>query len=69
MIRIEKLSKVFKTSNEVHALRSVSTHVEAGDIFGVIGMSGAGKSRLLRCIAQLEKPTSGAIYIEGKNIT
>ena len=69
MIRIEKLSKVFKTSNEVHALRSVSTHVEAGDIFGVIGMSGAGKSTLLRCIAQLEKPTSGAIYIEGKNIT
>ena len=69
MIRIEKLSKIFKTSNEVHALRSVSTNVEAGDIFGVIGMSGAGKSTLLRCIAQLEKPTSGAIYIEGKNIT
>ncbi len=69
MIRIENLSKIFKTSNEVHALRGVSTHVEAGDIFGVIGMSGAGKSTLLRCIAQLEKPTSGAIYIEGKNIT
>ena len=69
MIRIENLSKIFKTSEEVHALRGVSTHVEAGDIFGVIGMSGAGKSTLLRCIAQLEKPTGGAIYIEGKNIT
>ncbi|MBR5872949.1 MAG: ATP-binding cassette domain-containing protein [Oscillospiraceae bacterium] len=69
MIRIEKLSKIFKTSNEVHALRSVSANVEAGDIFGVIGMSGAGKSTLLRCIAQLEKPTSGSIFIEEKNIT
>ena len=69
MICIENLSKIFKTSEEVHALRGVSTHVEAGDIFGVIGMSGAGKSTLLRCIAQLEKPTGGAIYIEGKNIT
>lgn len=69
MITIENLSKVFKTSNEVHALKGISTHVEKGDIFGVIGMSGAGKSTLLRCIAQLEKPTSGAIFIEGKNIT
>ena len=69
MIRIENLSKIFKTSTEVHALRGVTTQVEKGDIFGVIGMSGAGKSTLLRCIAQLEKPTGGAIYIEGKNIT
>jgi len=69
LIRIENLSKIFKTSEEVHALRGVSTHVEAGDIFGVIGMSGAGKSTLLRCIAQLEKPTGGAIYIDGRNIT
>ena len=69
MIRIENLSKIFKTSSEVHALRGVSANVEKGDIFGVIGMSGAGKSTLLRCIAQLEKPTGGAIYIEGKNIT
>ena len=69
MIRIENLSKIFKTSTEVHARRGVTTQVEKGDIFGVIGMSGAGKSTLLRCIAQLEKPTGGAIYIEGKNIT
>ncbi len=69
MIRIENLTKIFKSSSEVHALKGVSAHVEKGDIFGVIGMSGAGKSTLLRCIAQLEKPTAGAIYIEGKNIT
>lgn len=69
MIRIENLSKTFKTSIEVKALKCVNAHVEAGDIFGVIGMSGAGKSTLLRCIAQLETPTSGSIYIEGKDIT
>ncbi len=69
MISIENLTKIFKGSREVHALKGVSAYVEKGDIFGVIGMSGAGKSTLLRCIAQLEKPTSGAIYIEGKNIT
>ena len=39
MIRIENLSKIFKTSTEVHALRGVSANVEKGDIFGVIGMT------------------------------
>lgn len=68
MIRIEGLSKVFKTSTDVVALHDINLSVERGDIFGVIGMSGAGKSTLMRCIAQLETPTEGHIYIDGDDI-
>ena len=69
MIRIEGLTKVFKTSTDVVALHDINMHVERGEIFGVIGMSGAGKSTLLRCIAQLETPTEGHIYIDGDDIS
>lgn len=69
MIKIEELSKIFKTTTDVVALHNINAHVERGDIFGVIGMSGAGKSTLLRCIAQLETPTEGSIYIDGRNVS
>ena len=68
MIRIENLSKIFKTSEEVHALRSVSTHVEAGDIFGVIGMSGAGKSTVLNILGGMDSCDDGKVRVAGKLI-
>jgi D-methionine transport system ATP-binding protein len=43
--------------------------VEDGDIYGIIGMSGAGKSTLVRCINLLERPTEGAVLIDGKDLT
>ncbi|MCE5294161.1 MAG: ATP-binding cassette domain-containing protein [Chlamydiales bacterium] len=49
----------------VDALKNVTLNVEKGDIFGIIGQSGAGKSTLIRCLATLEKPSSGAIFING----
>ena len=70
MIKIEHADKTFRTrAGEVHALRDVSIHVEAGDIFGVIGYSGAGKSTLLRLVNRLETPDSGRVFIDGRDIT
>ena len=68
MIRIEHLSKIYQTKTQVDALRDISLHVQPGDIYGIIGMSGAGKSTLLRCISFLEQPTSGSIWLDGKNM-
>ena len=70
MIKIEHADKTFRTRmGEVHALQDVSVHVEAGDIFGVIGYSGAGKSTLLRLVNRLETPDSGRVFIDGRDIT
>ena len=69
MIEIKNLSKSFNTSDgKVEALRDVSLTIPDGDIFGIIGMSGAGKSTLVRCINMLERPTSGTVAIDGRNI-
>lgn len=70
MIEIRGLTKTFDTREGSHdALRNVSMTIEDGDIFGVIGQSGAGKSTLVRCINLLERPTSGSIVIDGRDIT
>lgn len=55
ILQIHNLSKTYTTrTGEVHALKDVNLNVERGDIFGIIGMSGAGKSSLVRCINLLE---------------
>ncbi|MDD4837028.1 MAG: ATP-binding cassette domain-containing protein [Dethiosulfovibrio sp.] len=53
---------------EVHALRGIDLSVETGDIFGIIGLSGAGKSTLLRVMNRLESPSSGEVWIGGRNM-
>ncbi len=69
MIEIKNLSKTFTTSDgSVEALKDINLTIEDGDIFGIIGMSGAGKSTLVRCINMLERPTSGTVLINGKDI-
>lgn len=70
MIVIDQLSKVFKSeNNEVKAVDDISLCIERGEIFGVIGYSGAGKSTFIRLINRLEEPTHGTITIEGDSIT
>lgn len=54
---------------ETAAISGVSLSVARGEILGIIGRSGAGKSTLIRCVNGLEKPDSGTIHIEGKEIT
>ena len=66
MIRFEDVSKEFHTkAGNVQGLNHVNLHISKGDIFGIIGMSGAGKSTFIRCINYLEHPTSGDVRIDG----
>ena len=63
------LQKPFLTKNgNVHAVKDVSLEIQDGEIFGIIGFSGAGKSTLVRCINLLEKPESGSVIFEGKDL-
>lgn len=66
LINIHK--KYVNKNNEVEVLKGISLHVNKNDIYGIIGYSGAGKSTLVRCINLLERPTSGEVIIEGKNL-
>ncbi len=66
MIYIKNTNKIYP--NGLHAVKDVSLHIEKGDIFGIIGLSGAGKSSLIRLLNRLEEPTSGEIIIDGTNI-
>lgn len=70
MITLKNVSKTYETKDgTVHALQDVSLTINKGDIFGIIGMSGAGKSTLVRCLNFLERPTSGTVEIEGKDLS
>ncbi len=70
MINIQNLTKIYKTKNGVvNGVDNVSLTVKKGEIFGIVGYSGAGKSSLLRCINLLERPTSGTITVDGMNLT
>lgn len=70
MIKLTNINKVFETNdNPLYALRNVNLSVSKGEIFGVIGSSGAGKSTLIRCVNLLETPTSGAVELDGTDLT
>ena len=69
IIQIKELSKTFPgRDNVVEALKGINLDIGKGNICGVIGMSGAGKSTLVRCLNFLEKPTSGTVLVEGKDL-
>ena len=70
IIRIEHLYKTFGQGPEaVHALEDICLDIQPGEIFGIIGLSGAGKSTLVRCLNLLERPTSGSVVVDGKEMT
>jgi len=70
MIEIKNLTKTyFSKDREVKAVDNVSITIHDGEIFGIVGYSGAGKSSLLRCINLLERPTSGKITVDGVDLT
>lgn len=65
ILQIDNLSKSFKTGKNITSvLDQISLRIEKGDIFGVIGLSGEGKSTLVRCINRLEQADGGKIYFE-----
>jgi D-methionine transport system ATP-binding protein len=71
IIEVKALTKTFevKGSGQVEALVDVDMSIEEGEIFGVIGLSGAGKSTFIRCLNRLEVPTSGTVIVDGRNLT
>lgn len=70
MIKLRNLCKIFDISDrKITALDNVSLDVPKGQICGVIGASGAGKSTLIRCVNLLERPTSGSVIIDDKELT
>ena len=66
LIKIEHLRKEYPN---VIPLKDVSTEIYKGDVISIIGPSGTGKSTLLRCLNQLEEPTSGVVTVNGEEIT
>ncbi|MFG3611594.1 methionine ABC transporter ATP-binding protein [Rummeliibacillus sp. G93] len=70
MIEFQNVSKVYNSGGkEIRALNSINLKVNKGEIFGVVGFSGAGKSSLIRCVNSLEKPTSGKVIVDGHDLT
>ncbi len=69
MIELKHLYKTFDVSNgKVEALKDINLTINDGEIYGVIGMSGAGKSTLVRCINMLERPDSGQVIFDGREV-
>lgn len=71
MIEIRNLTKNFQNPDKsvLRVLNNISFTIEDGDIYGIIGMSGAGKSTMLRLIGLLDTPTSGSILVDGQDIS
>lgn len=65
MIKVKNLSKKY---GDLEVLKDVSMEIEKGEVVCIIGPSGSGKSTFLRCINQLENPSSGSIYYNAANI-
>ena len=72
LLEVKNLKKVYKTrfgGNAVEALRNVSFSVEEGEYVAIMGESGSGKTTLLNILAALDKPTSGTVLLEGKDLS
>jgi len=70
MIEFQNVNVTFKTKNkEIVAVNNVSFEIHEGEIFGIVGTSGAGKSTLLRTINLLQRPTSGKVIVNNRDIT
>lgn len=69
VIELREVSKVYRQEGrELRALSGVSLQVSPGEVFGVLGQSGAGKSTLIRCVNLLERPSSGQVLVEGRDL-
>ncbi|CEK39958.1 ABC transporter ATP-binding protein [Paraclostridium sordellii] len=68
-IKVKDLKKIYgKGESQVNAIDGISLEIENGKITAIVGESGSGKSTLLHCIAGLDKPTSGNVYLGDEDI-
>jgi len=69
IINAQNVVKIYSSGSlRVEALRSVSLQVQRGEILGIMGASGCGKTTLLNCLSGLDGVTSGEVFIEGTNL-
>ena len=69
MIEIRDLSLTYQgPKGPVHALRGINLEIASGEVFGIIGRSGAGKSSLVRCLNLLNRPTGGQVVVHGRDL-
>ncbi len=69
ILKTENLKKYYGSGeNKVHALNGVDFSVEEGEFVSIVGTSGSGKSTLLHMLGGLDRPTSGKVYVDGKDI-
>ena len=72
LLEVEQLKKIYTTrfgDRQVEALRQVTFSVEEGEYVAIMGESGSGKTTLLNILAALDRPTSGSVFLNGKNLT
>lgn len=72
MLEVQCLKKIYTTrfgGNQVQALSEVSFSVETGEYVAIMGESGSGKTTLLNILAALDQPTSGKVFLDGKDLT
>src|SRR5690625_288229 len=70
MIHFQNVVKVFRNGDEqIKALKDIDLKVKKGEIYGVIGFRGAGKSTLISCVNHLERPTAGKVIVDGHDLS
>jgi putative ABC transport system ATP-binding protein len=68
--KVENVTRTFKLGNlETQALRGVNLSIESGEFTALVGPSGSGKTTLLQLIGCLDQPTSGQVYVNGKDVS
>ncbi len=71
LLQVEHLKKIYTTrfgAHQVQALSDVSFSVQAGEFVAIMGESGSGKTTLLNILATLDRPTQGAVRLNGQNL-
>src|SRR6185437_2891111 len=69
LITLEQVKKVYRTGKvEYPALRGVDLEIEDGDMVAIVGPSGSGKSTIMNMITGIDRPTSGAVMVDGQRI-